>query len=127
MGDLYIRVVNDLIALADASGQVQVFAAEGEALIPAAASDKDISRQEHGCSHQHLHRPRGFGVKTLTPVTAVAGAQKAGPAQEAGAMEERAGRRTLAVRDLRLALGIAQSRAHHAHFRMGFSVIDEAA
>src|SRR5438477_105904 len=107
VGDFHAGMVNDRIALADAGREVQVFSAERELFIPAATAEENVAREQHGGPHEHFDLPRRFGIEVLPPITAVGAAQEAGPAEQTGAVQQRAGGGTLAVGDLRPAFGVA--------------------
>src|SRR5205823_1463553 len=91
---------------------------EDKIFIPSSATFEEGSGNEHGSSHEHLHRTCRIRVEFLPAIPAVSLAENARPAEQARAMQQCAYSRPQAIRNLRLALPVAKSRADDAGFRM---------
>src|SRR4029434_2627506 len=98
--DRHAWIMHEPAELAGAPAQVEVFAAEGEAFVPAAQLLEPAPFDQHGSAEQHIHFAGPLGRRSPAAIGAVARAKPPGQPSRPRAMRESGDRWLFAVRRL---------------------------
>ena len=127
MHDLHAGMMDHRPAPADARAEVDVLAAEGVVLVPAADSPGTRSRRISRAAPISTSDRAHVVAAVARTVAAVGGAEQAGPAQQAGAVQQGGHGRPAAAGDLHAPARVAQPGAEQADLRMRPGVLHQAA
>src|SRR5205823_4158615 len=108
------RQIDHGIAAAHSAAQVDILAAEGIGLVPAAEFEEDLARREQGSAHQHLHPALTLWIERRATVMPVVAAEVVGPAEQLGTLHQGRRRGARTARNLDIALRVPQAGTNQA-------------